>query len=223
MHNFKDTDEYIAGFPPMTQQLLNEIRAAILQAAPGASEKISYGIPTFDLNGNLVHFAGYKHHIGFYPGGKGIAAFDSELSHYKYAKGSVQFPITEKLPIGLIKKIVQFRVQQNLEKAAIKSKSSKGKGLATICKQGHSFIKSSQCPVCPVCEKNKKPASGFLFELSAPARRAIASKGIKTLQQLSRYTQNEILALHGIGPSSMSILIKALAKEKLHFKRSFSV
>ena len=116
-----DIDTYIAAFPEETQVLLQQIRATIRQAAPDAKETINYGIPTLTLEGNLVHFAGYKNHIGFYPGASGIASFQEELSEYKSAKGSVQFPLDKPLPLALVHKIVVFRVKQNLEKAALKS------------------------------------------------------------------------------------------------------
>ncbi len=106
-------DAFIAGFPPETRKLLSEIRALIRENAPGAAEKIAYGIPTFTLNGNLVHFSGYERHIGFYPGSEGIAAFEAELTGYRRAKGSVQFPIDRPLPRDLIARIVRFRVEQN--------------------------------------------------------------------------------------------------------------
>lgn len=109
-----DVDEYIRRFPAEVQSLLELVRQSIRQSAPGATEKMSYGIPTFILNGNLVHFAAYKNHIGFYPGSDGIAHFRTELSQYESAKGSVRFPLDEPIPIALIEKIVQFRVKQNL-------------------------------------------------------------------------------------------------------------
>lgn len=114
-------DEYIATFPAATQVLLNQIRNIIREAAPEATEKISYQMPTFFLAGNLVHFAGYSKHIGFYPAASGIAAFSEEISIYKNGKGSVQFPINLPLPSDLIQRIVRFRVKENLEKAAFKS------------------------------------------------------------------------------------------------------
>ena len=111
-----EVDKYIAGFPEDVRLKLEEIRAIIRKNAPDAFEKISYGIPTFDLNGNLVHFAGFKHHVGFYPGAAGIEAFKEEFEKYKWAKGSVQFPLDKKLPVTLITRIVKYRVKQNLEK-----------------------------------------------------------------------------------------------------------
>lgn len=108
-------DEYIGSFPEHFQKKLNELREVIREQAPQAQEKISWQMPTFFLNGNLVHFAAHSKHIGFYPGVSGIDAFKSEFSKYKYAKGSVQFPIEEPLPTELIKKIVNFRVEENLK------------------------------------------------------------------------------------------------------------
>lgn len=118
-------DEYIAAFPKDVQKKLQEMRAAIRAAAPDATEKISYQMPTFFLNGNLVHFAAFKSHIGFYPTPSGIEKFEKELSKYEYSKGSVQFPLNKPVPIALIKKIVKFRGSENSKKTkAIKKKIS---------------------------------------------------------------------------------------------------
>lgn len=111
----RNIDEYIAGFPSDTQKILHELRAAIKKAAPEAEETINYAIPTFKLKGNLVHFAGYKNHIGFYPAPSGLEAYKEALSGYKGAKGSIQFPIDRPLPLELIAKIVEFRVKENLK------------------------------------------------------------------------------------------------------------
>ncbi len=105
-------DEYIAGFPPDVRQILEQVRRAIREAAPDAQEAIKYRMPTFVLNGNLVHFAAYKNHIGFYPTPTGIAAFRKELALYKSAKGSVQFPLDQPMPLKLIRRIVAFRVEE---------------------------------------------------------------------------------------------------------------
>lgn len=118
---FNSIDEYIATFPKDIQNILAELRATIKAAAPDAEEKISYQMPTFALKGNLVYFAVAKNHIGFYPTPSAIQAFEHELSRYKGAKGSVQFPINEPLPLKLISKIVKFRVAENLKKAKVKS------------------------------------------------------------------------------------------------------
>ena|SRR2546429_1735545 len=116
----KDIDEYIAAFPNDVREILQEIRITIRKAAPDAEEKISYRIPTFTLKGNLVHFAAFKRHIGFYPTSSGIQKFKQELSAYDGAKGSVQFSLDKPIPFDLITKIVKFRVKENLEKAETK-------------------------------------------------------------------------------------------------------
>jgi len=110
-------DEYIGTYPSDVQMVLQELRKAIKEAAPEAEETISYQIPTIKLNGNLVHFAAFKNHIGFYPTSSGIKAFKRELSRYEVSTGTVRFPIDEPLPVSLIKRIVRFRVKENLEKA----------------------------------------------------------------------------------------------------------
>lgn len=115
-------DEYIAGFAPDIQSILQQIRATIRAAAPDAQETISYQMPTFTLYGNLVHFAAFKHHIGFYPTPSGTAHFEAALARYKSGKGSVQFPLDEPIPYDLITEIVKFRVEENLAKAAAKRK-----------------------------------------------------------------------------------------------------
>jgi uncharacterized protein YdhG (YjbR/CyaY superfamily) len=120
-----NTDEYIAAFPASTRLLLQKIRSIIKKAAPDAEELISYGMPAFRHHGMLVFFAGYQHHIGFYPGAGPTAYFKEELKAYKTSKGTVQFPLDKALPVGLITKIVKFRVKENEEKlkAKLKSKS----------------------------------------------------------------------------------------------------
>ena len=118
-------DEYIIKFPPEIQEKLEMLRRVIKEAAPEAEEKISYQMPTFVLYGNLVHFAAFKNHIGFYPTPSGINAFQQELSEYKGAKGSIQFPLDKPLPYELISKIVKCRVLENIKKAEDKLKKNK--------------------------------------------------------------------------------------------------
>src|SRR6478609_4806392 len=118
----ENIDEYIAGFPEDIQKRLEVVRATIKKAAPKAEEAIKYAIPTFVLNGNLVHFAAFKKHIGFYPAPQGIEEFKKELSKYKGAKGSIQFPLDQPLPLSLVTKIVKFRVAMNMEKMKTKKK-----------------------------------------------------------------------------------------------------
>lgn len=115
-------DEYIAGFPEDVQVMLQQIRITIQKAAPQAVEAISYAMPTFKLQGNLIHFAGYKNHIGLYPAPQGVEAFKEELSVYKGAKGSVQFPLDQPMPLDLIARIVQFRVKAVTAKEKVNKK-----------------------------------------------------------------------------------------------------
>ena len=118
-------DEYIAMFPEEVQKILEDLRATIKAAAPDAEEKISYQIPTFYLKGNLVHFGAFKDHISFFPTPSGIRAFKKELSVYKGAKGTVQFPLDQPLPLKLVSEIVKFRVAENLKRAGMKSGKKK--------------------------------------------------------------------------------------------------
>jgi uncharacterized protein YdhG (YjbR/CyaY superfamily) len=114
--HFETIDEYISTCPEDVQSILNQLRQTVKESAPEAEETINYQMPTFTLNGNLVHFAAFKDHIGFYPTPSGIEAFKRELAPYKAAKGSVQFPIDRPLPLPLIRRIVKFRVKENLER-----------------------------------------------------------------------------------------------------------
>lgn len=113
----KSIDEYIATFPPAVRKVLEEVRTTIREAAPGAGEAIKYRMPTFTLNGNMVHFAAYARHVGFYPAPSAIEKFSRELSAWKGARGSVQFPLDEPMPLALIGRIVRFRAKEQLELA----------------------------------------------------------------------------------------------------------
>ncbi len=116
-----EIDRYISAFPQETRELLNQLRSLIREAAPEAKEVISYRMPAFKIYGRiLLYFAGYNKHIGFYPGASGIATFYKELSGFKWAKGSVQFPLDKPLPLDLITRIVLFRVNENLQKGKTK-------------------------------------------------------------------------------------------------------
>jgi len=116
MINYNAIDEYIAMFPSEVQEILQTIRNIIKTEAPQAKEKISYQMPTFTLNGNLVHFAAFKKHIGFYPTPSGTEAFQEEISGFKSGKGSIQFPLNQPIPYDLITKIVKYRIEENLSK-----------------------------------------------------------------------------------------------------------
>lgn len=122
---FQSIDDYIASFPDDVQTKLREMRALIRAAAPEATEKISYQMPTFDLHGNLVHFAAHRSHIGLYPAPTGIEAFKEAFAPYKTSKGAVQFPLDQPLPVDLITRVVQFRVGENRQKAAEKARKRK--------------------------------------------------------------------------------------------------
>lgn len=117
MEKHNTIDEYIASFPAEIKKILQQLREDLQQMVPDAKQKISYAIPTFTLNGNLIHFAGYKNHIGLYPGSKAIEILAEDLKGYHTSKGTVQFPVDKPLPMDLIKKIVAFCVAQNLAKA----------------------------------------------------------------------------------------------------------
>lgn len=116
--DYKNIDEYIATFPKDVQDILQQIRKTVLESAPGAEETISYGMPAFKLNGNLVYFAGFQHHIGFYPIPTGVEEFKAALSGYVTGKGSIQFPLDQPIPYDLITRIVKFRVEENLARQA---------------------------------------------------------------------------------------------------------
>jgi uncharacterized protein YdhG (YjbR/CyaY superfamily) len=116
MKNFDTIDAYIGDYPENIQAILQKIRQTIKKAAPQAEEAIRYGLPTFRLNGNLVHFGGFKNHIGFYPTPTGIEVFKKELAPYVTGKGTIQFTIDKPIPYELIEKIVRFRVKESLAK-----------------------------------------------------------------------------------------------------------
>ena len=121
----QNVDDYIAAFPPNVQSILQEIRTIIRSAAPDADEAIKYRMPTFVLHGNLVHFAAFNKHVGFYPTPSGIEKFKKELSAYPNAKGSVQFPFDKPVPFGLIRKIVEYRTKETRQKLALKQTKKK--------------------------------------------------------------------------------------------------
>ena len=121
----KNIDEYISRYPAEIRQKLEAIRKTIRAVAPKAEEVISYMMPAFKQDGMLVYFAAFKHHIGFFPGAGGVEAFKKELTAYKTSKGTIQFPLDQAPPLSLVKKIVQFRVLQNKEKAALKAQHKK--------------------------------------------------------------------------------------------------
>ena len=184
-----EIDQYISSFPDPVQKRLQQVRKTIKKAAPEAEELISYAMPAYRLHGMLVYFAGFKNHIGFYPVPSGIKAFEKELAAYKASKATAQFPHDKPIPFELIAKIVKFRVEENLKKAETKTAS-----------------------------KTTKSSSTDPFStLPAPAQRALKNREIKTLQQLSHFSEKEILTLHGLGPGSIPKLKAALQKAGLDF------
>jgi len=204
-------DLYIAEFPANVQQQLQILRKIILETVPNAEEIISYKMPAYKVHECLVYFAGYKNHVGFYPTGSGIAAFEHELGNYKYSKGAVQFPIDKELPRDLIVSMVEYRLASAIAK-------HESKRVLKTCKNGHQFYKSSDCKSCPICEAENKPNDGFMAGISAPVRRALVSKNINTLTDLAQYTEKEILDLHGIGPTAIPKLKSALKDARLSFR-----
>ncbi|RUS42450.1 iron chaperone [Cohnella sp. AR92] len=124
---YASVDEYIAAYPAGVRESLQSLRRTILEAAPGTKEKISYQMPAYELQGMLVYFAGYKKHIGFYPGAGAVEAFQPELAGYKVSKGTIQFPVGEPLPYELIGRIVRFRIEENKERAQAKAKKKAAK------------------------------------------------------------------------------------------------
>lgn len=140
MKSSKEIDSYIQAAPEAAQSHLRQMRTTIRKAAPRATEAISYRIPTYKLDGNLVHFGAFTNHVSFFPTSSGVAAFKKELSKYKMAKGTVQFPLDKPLPHGLVARIVKFRVKQQLQQLAAKGKK--------VCSRGHVYSGSGPCPVC---------------------------------------------------------------------------
>jgi uncharacterized protein YdhG (YjbR/CyaY superfamily) len=208
---FKDINGYIAQFPAEVRVQLEKLRVAIHKAAPQAQECISYGMPAFKLHTVLVYFAANKNHLGFYPTSSPIVVFEKELKKFVTSKGAVQFPFNQPLPVELIQRMVKYRVQQDTEKAAEKNIKKNQR----TCANGHTYIKSSDCPTCPKCEKERKPEADFLSAFGTPARRALENAGITTLKKLRACTEAQLLALHGFGPSSLpkvKQVLKALDK-----------
>lgn len=198
---YQSIDEYIASFPDDVQAILQQIRTTIQQAAPGAEETISYQMPTFKLHGNLIHFAGYKQHIGLYPTPSGIEQFKEELANYKGAKGSVQFPLDQPMPLDLIRRITEFRIEENQAKAA--AKKSKRQMTSKATKIGQT--------------KEAQSATSWPKGVAKPAQRALSAAGYASVEELSTTTEAELAALHGMGPKALKILREALHSKGLSF------
>jgi len=193
----ENIDDYISSFTKEIRDVLTEVRATIKKAAPEAMETISYGIPTFVLHGPLVHFAAFKNHIGFYATPTGNEAFEKKLAGYKMGRGSVQFPLNQTMPFALISEIVKYRLEENKAKAKEKAapKSSKKES-----------------------GKKENNSPGFMQKLSAPAQRALEANGLTTLEKVSNYTEKELLALHGVGKTTIPKIKEALSAKGLQLK-----
>lgn len=206
-----DVKQYISSFPKEVQTALEQVRAAIRNVVPEAEESISYAMPTITWKQQpVLYFAGFKHHIGCYPAPVAVKAFQKDLAAYATGKGSVQFPVDEPMPVVLIQRMATHRLQtikKNLRTPSLRT-----------CKRGHRFYKSSNCPTCPKCARERLAHDDFMPQLSAPARRALAGAGIRSLKALSRMSQKEVLALHGIGKAALPILVAALSGAGMTFK-----
>lgn len=199
-----EIDKFILGFPEPVQTKLHQLRNLILKEFPELEEKISYGIPSYYSNGPLVHFSGFKSHIGFYPAPSAIVHFQKELSIYKTSKGAIQFPLEQNLPVELIRNILRFRMQENCKKSKV------AKGISQTCVRGHVFLKSSSCPVCPKCEAMREDYPEWMRVFAAPARRALLLKSISKPEDLKKFTLEELHSLHGIGPGALNLIKKLL-------------
>lgn len=210
----KDTalNQYIKSVPEEAQKTFLQLYKMIADLLPTAEQVISYGILTFKHQGKpVVYCAGFKKHVSMYPAPTGHSDFAEDFKGYKTGKGTVQFPLDKPLPVKLVTKIVKHRLQETQEKL-------EQKRTLRTCSNGHKFYKTSDCPTCPICEAQQKPADGFLSLLGAPARRALVNNGITTLSQLAAHSEKEILAFHGMGKASLPVLRQALSKEGLGFK-----
>lgn len=199
----KDVELYIASFAKPVQKLLRQMQATIKMAAPDAKESLSYGIPTFKLKRNLVHYAAFKDHIGFYPGPSGITAFKIEIAKFESSKGAIRFPLNKPLPVSLVTKITKFRVKEELTSGKPKTESKRDRRVACDPERVASFDYSKLDPA---------------FEaLGTPAKRALISHKILKPKDLAKWRKKDVLSLHGIGPSSLPTLNRALSKAKLRF------
>jgi uncharacterized protein YdhG (YjbR/CyaY superfamily) len=203
-------DDYIASFPISTQKLLKQIRDTVAKAAPNASESIKYAMPTFEYFGNLVHFAAYKNHIGFYPSPSGLMAFQQEINAYPNSKGAVKFPLGKPLPLSLISKIVKFRLLENENKAKQKQKKSN--------KKNHLLYQDDHSDAAAIINKKSTSKEKFMQVLPTSAQRALRNKKIISLQILANYTEQEVLLLNGVSQTSMFKLKAALSEVQLSFK-----
>ncbi len=206
-----DVDTYIRQSAKDVRPVLKSIRAIVKKMAPAAEELISYGIPTFKLDKKpLVYFAGFTSHVSLFPAISANEDFEKLFREYRTGKGTIQFPLNKPIPLELVERFVNFRLQEHTSRSDIKKASGKSsKPNSNVSKKKQAFQKLRG-------NETIKP-NGFLTELSAPARRALANKGIDSLAALAKYSEKEIRRLHGIGKTSIPILKQALAEEGLSF------
>lgn len=193
----RNIDEFISAFPAAVARKLTQLRRAVQRIAPAAEETICYGIPTFRLNGNILHFAAYPTHIGFYPGPGGIDAFAEDCVPYRTGKGTLQFRLDKPLPMALLRNIIKFRVMQQELKVGKK---------VIVCKNGHRFTRTGSCRTCPTCAQEAKKSDGYPAALAAPARRALAAAGIHNPADLKDWSEKDLLELHGVGQNAIKVL-----------------
>ncbi len=191
MTTIATVSEYLAATSPKARKALRQIRTAILKAAPGITERISYRIPTFDLDGKyLLYMAAFKDHVGVYPATASMMAmYGPQLQRYRSGAGTLRFELDERLPLALITKLAELRVQER-RAATAKPRST------------------------------HPNAAAFPPGLSGPALRALAEAGITSMAQLARWRAEDVAALHGTGPKVMRLLQQGLAAQGRHFKRA---
>lgn len=214
---FPTVAKYLDYWPAPQKKILKIVRDCIKKAAPGGEDVISYAMPAILFDGKRVWYAGWDHHYSIYVP-QVMAQYKDELKQYKTSKSAINFPWDEPVPIALITKIAKAVMALPGKSAKVKAKSAQESKNKRICKNGHTFYKTSDCPTCPQCEKTKMAAKPFFVDLGAPARRALENAGITTVKKLASYSRKAILNLHGMGPSSIPKLQAVLKKENLTFK-----
>lgn len=214
---FPTVAKYLDYWPAPKKKILNTVRECIKKAAPKGEEVISYAMPAVLFDGKRVWYAGWDKHYSIYVP-QVMDQYQQELKKYTTSKSAINFPWDEPVPVALITKITKSVMALPGKAAKSKAKSAKDPKNKRLCKNGHIFYKTSDCPVCPHCEQEKLIDKPFFVQLGAPARRALENAGITTAKKLATFTKKTVLAFHGMGPSSMPKLEAALRKEKLAFK-----
>lgn len=208
---------YLNNWPAQQKKILKIVRNCLKKAAPKGADVISYAMPAILFDGKRVWYAGWEHHYSIYVP-QVMKQYKDELTKYKTSKSAINFPWNEPVPVALITRIAKSVMALPGKSAKAKAKSTDASKNKRICRNGHIFYKTSDCPTCPTCEQSKMAAKPFFVQLGAPARRALENAGITTVKKLATYSRKTILNLHGMGPSSMPKLEAVLSKEKLAFK-----